>query len=215
MLTALNDIGAQQALPTQKVKQKVQQLLDYANTYQDVFVRYYASDMQLHVDTDAAFLVLPKARSRIAGYYRLLRHTDSPHFKDDNGPFYILCKTLRSVVTSAAEAETHGVFHNAKKTIPIVHTLTHMGHKQKQPTPIRADNSTAVGFVNRNMQMKQSKTWDMQLHWLRDKQNTDYFNVFWDKGSNQSADYWTKHHPTVHHRHVRQERKFVRDIKHV
>ena len=117
------------------------------------------------------------------------------------------------MVTSAAEAETRGVFHNTKKSIPIVHTLNHMGHKQQQPTPIRANNSTAVGFVNRNMQMKQSKTWDMQLHWLRDKQNTSHFNVFWDKGSNQGADYWTKHHPTVHHRHVRQERKFVQDIE--
>ena len=126
--------------------------------------------------------------------------------------FYILCKTIRSVVTSAAEAETHGVFHNAKQTIPMVHTLELMGHHQRQPTPIRADNSTAVGFVNKNMQMKQSKTWDMQLHWLRDKQNTDYFKVFWDKGTNQSADYWTKHHPTVYPRHIRLERKFVRDI---
>ena len=62
------------------------------------------------------------------------------------------------------------------------------------------------------MQMKQSKTWDMQLHWLRDKQNTNHFKVFWDKGSNQGADYWTKHHPTVYHRHVRQARKIVRDM---
>ena len=37
MLTALNDIGSQQALPTEKVKGKVQQLLDYANTYQNMF----------------------------------------------------------------------------------------------------------------------------------------------------------------------------------
>ena len=61
MLPALNDIGSQQALPTEKVKQKIQQLLDYANTYKNLFVRFYASDMQLHVDTDAAFLVVPKA----------------------------------------------------------------------------------------------------------------------------------------------------------
>ena len=94
----------------------------------------------------------------------------------------------------------------------MVYIITTMGHPQRQPTPIKSDNSTAVGFVNKNMQMKKSKTWDMQLHWLRDKQNTNHFKVFWDKGSNQSADYWTKHHPTVYHRHIRLERKFVRDI---
>ena len=65
MLTTLNDIGTQQAFPTTKLKTKVQQLLDYANTYKDVFVCYYASDIQLHVDTNAAYLVLPKAKKGI------------------------------------------------------------------------------------------------------------------------------------------------------
>ena len=213
MLTALNDIGSQQALPTEKVKQKVQQLLDYANTYNNVFVRFYASDMQLYVDTDAAFLVLPKARSRIAGYFRLLNHQDSgKKFYLDNGPILIECKTLRSVVTSAAESETYGVFHNAKKTLPIIYMLTQMGHPQKHPVPLRTDNSTSSGFVNKNIQMRQSKTWDMHLHWLRDKELTEYIKVFYDKGKNNGADYHTKHHPTVHHRRVRLDRKYVRDI---
>ena len=184
MLTALNDIGSQQALPTMNVKKTVQQLLDYANIYPDVFIYFYASDMQLHVDTDAAFLVLPNARSYIAGYFCLIHHTDSPNYKPDNGPIYILCKTLQSVVTSAAESETHGVFHNVKESSPIVHMLTLMGHPHYQPTPTKSDNSNVVGFVNKNMQMKESKTWDMKLHWLRDKQNTNHFKVFWDKGSN-------------------------------
>ena len=87
-----------------------------------------------------------------------------------------------------------------------------MRHPQINPIPIRTDNSTSVGFVNKNMQMKASKTWDMQLHWLRDKENMKFFKVFWDKGSNQGGDYWTKHHPTVHHRRIRLERKYVRDM---
>ena len=45
MLTALSNIGSQQSLPTQKVKKAVQQLLDYANTYKTVFLKYYASDI--------------------------------------------------------------------------------------------------------------------------------------------------------------------------
>ena len=87
-----------------------------------------------------------------------------------------------------------------------------MGHKQNQPTPIRTDNSTSAGFVNKNMQMKHSKTWNMQLHWLRDKENNKFFNVFWDKGQNNGADYFTKHFSTVHHRRIRETRKYVRDI---
>ena len=69
-----------------------------------------------------------------------------------------------------------------------------------------------AGYVNLNMQMKRSKTWDMHLHWLRDKENKNHFKVFWDKGSNNGADYFTKHHATIHHRKVRSLRQYIRDV---
>ena len=119
--------------------------------------------MQLHVDSDAAFLVLPKARSRIAGYFRLLKNPGKDTY-EDNGPLLIECRTIWSVLTSVAEVETHGVFQNAKRIISIRYVLEAIGHKQNKPTPLRTDNSTSSGFVNKNMQMKQSKAWDMQLH---------------------------------------------------
>ena len=212
MLPAINTIRAQQALLTTNTLKAVQQLLDYANTYKDIHVRYYASDMQLHVDSDAVFLVLPKAKSRIAGYFRLLHKENNKHAHyKDNGPILIECKTLRSVVTSAAEAETHGVFHNAKKAIPIIYTLQEMGHPQLKPTPLRTDNSASSGFTNKNIVLKRYKFWDMQLHWLRDPKNKKLFFVYWDKGSKNGADYFTKHHPTIHHQQIREERKYVRD----
>ena len=124
MLVALNNIGSQQALSTKSLLPKLQQLMDYANIYQHVFVRYYASDMQLNVDTDAAFLVLPKARSCIAGYFWLPNDPEGPKRQYiDNLPILIECKTLRLVVSSAAESETHSTFHNAKKSLPIIYTL--------------------------------------------------------------------------------------------
>jgi hypothetical protein len=48
---------------TQKTKNACTMLLDYAATYPLAIIRYYASDMTLNVDTDAAYLVLPNARS--------------------------------------------------------------------------------------------------------------------------------------------------------
>ena len=94
------------------------------------------------------------------------------------------------MVTSAAEAETNGVFHNAKTGLPIQHLLQSMGHPQK-PFLIKTDNSTSAGYVNNNMKTKKSKTWDMYLHWLRNKENKKNFKVQWDKGSNNDADYFT------------------------
>ena len=39
----------------------------------------------------------------------------------------------------------------------------------------------------------------MKLHWLRDDHNRQFFNVHWNKGIDNDAEYFTKHHPTVHH----------------
>ena len=63
MLPTLNQIGATQARPTQETKDKLSCLLDYAATYPEAVVRFHATDMILNVDSDAAYLVLPKARS--------------------------------------------------------------------------------------------------------------------------------------------------------
>ena len=68
MLPALNTIDSEQAKPTKQTEQKYYRLLDYAATYPNASIRYHASDMVLHVHLDAAYLVMPKARSRIADY---------------------------------------------------------------------------------------------------------------------------------------------------
>jgi len=69
ILTALNDISSQQSNPTETTLKKCRRLLDYVATYKNTFLRYHASDMILHVDSDAAYLVAPNAKSRIAGFY--------------------------------------------------------------------------------------------------------------------------------------------------
>ena len=71
LLPALNSISAQQNKPTQKVKEKCKRLLDYVVTYPHPILRFYASDMILMVESDAAYLVLPKAHSRAAGFFYL------------------------------------------------------------------------------------------------------------------------------------------------
>ena len=160
------------------------------------------------VYSDAAYLVLPKARSRIAGYFRLANTPSSKYKYKDNGAILIECHTLRDVVTSAAEAETKGVFQNAKLSLPIHHLLIAMKHPQL-PTPIATDNTTTTGFVHNNMITKRSKFLNMNLHWLRDKEVQKYINIHWKKGSGNGRDYFTKHHPTIHHR--QQRSRYVRD----
>ncbi len=97
MLVVLNEIAAHQAAPTQFIKDKCTRVLDYAATYPHVKLRFTASDMVLHVDSDAAYLVQDNARSRIAGHYILSSHPPpAPQFphKAPNAPILIDCVTL-------------------------------------------------------------------------------------------------------------------------
>ena len=58
----------------------------------------------------------------------------------------------------------------------------------------------------------------MKWHWLRDKEVLEQLRVYWDKGTNKDADYFTKYHPPIYHRqmHPRQIRtlNLVREISH-
>ena len=106
-------------------------------------------------------------------------------------------------MSSAAEAETNGVFHNAKIALPLRQLLIEMGHPQP-PTIIHTDNSTTHGFVNKNIQLKKSKSWDMNLHWLRDRETRRQLHIKLNKGKDNSGDYFTKtSHTTLHHRQTR------------
>ena len=50
------------------------------------------------------------------------------------------------------------------------------------------------------MVMKRSKSWGMNLQWLRDKENK---NTHREKGSMNGGDYSTKYHPEIHHTNQR------------
>ena len=52
--------------------------MDYLHTHPSAKLRSHKSDMCLHIDTNAAYLVAPKAKSRIAGYYYLSNKLQSP-----------------------------------------------------------------------------------------------------------------------------------------
>ena len=71
ILPSLNSLATTQSKLIATTKQKNDQLLDYLDTHPDDKLRYHASDMILHCDSDAAYLVETKARSRVGGFYYL------------------------------------------------------------------------------------------------------------------------------------------------
>ena len=207
ILPALNTIASDQAKPTTTTTmRKCKRLLDYVATYPNVFICYHASDMVLTIDSDAAYLVQPQARSRIAGFFQLNLNDKTNTFV--NGPILVECKTLRHVVASSAEAETAGIFHNAQVAIPIRYILTQIGHTQPAML-LKTDNATALSFIQNNITQKRSKSWDIRYYWLRDKQLQKIFEFYWQASAKNMADYHTKHHPVHHHQTVRTQ--YVQD----
>lgn len=198
MLPALNQISTQQSKPTNQTNEDANMLLDFAATYPNAKIRFHASDMILHVDTDAAYLVMPNAKSRIAGYFYLSSDLSKGTPVPLNGPILVECTTIKHVVGSAAEAECGGCYHNAQKAVPIRIALQELGHPQPK-TPIKTDNSTAEGFANKSMRQKRSKAWDMRFHWIRDRDAQGQFKFYWAKGIDNWADYFTKHHSPSYH----------------
>jgi hypothetical protein len=55
-LTPLNDIATEQTKATEKTQASTNQMLDYLAAHTDVKIRYLASDMVLHIHSDASYL---------------------------------------------------------------------------------------------------------------------------------------------------------------
>ena len=112
----LNSLGSNQAQLTEATRIDANMLMDYLYTHPNAKLRYHKSEMQLHIDSDAAYLVAPKAKSRVAGYCYLSTKSGQPTL---NAPIHVECALIKHAVSSAAEAETGGIFHNAKSAIHI------------------------------------------------------------------------------------------------
>ena len=83
-------------------------------------LQYHQSDVILHIDLDASYLVAPYSKSSIAGFFQ---PTSNSYTQSHNAPILVECKTLKQVVTSSAECETAVAFHNAQRAIPIRYIL--------------------------------------------------------------------------------------------
>jgi hypothetical protein len=199
-LMPLNDIATEQTKATEKTQAATNQLLDYLATHQEATIRYHASDMILHIHSDASYLSVSNARSRIGGLFFL--GNNPPEQDTLNRSILNVDSVIKNVVASAAKSEVGACFHNAQSGAPLRVTLTKMGHTQP-PTPLRTDNSTAFGILKETIKQKRSKSMDMRYHWLTDRVRQKYFDIYWRPGRENLGDYHTKHHSAQHHKDMR------------
>ena len=110
MLTALSSIDAQQEKFTEKTYADTLWLLNYAATHPNATIRYTASDMVLHIHSNASYLSEPRPRSRAGGKYFLGGiHPDMSKPPTTrpclNAPIHSNSCITSNVMGSAAEAE--------------------------------------------------------------------------------------------------------------
>jgi hypothetical protein len=122
MLAAIGTLASQQSHGTKATMEAMSQLLKYCTTYPHATVGYISSDMCLDIESDASYLIAPKARSRTDGYHFLSSRptgpTTAPKPSDppapSNGAINVLCQIMREVLSSATVAELAALFHNGK-----------------------------------------------------------------------------------------------------
>jgi hypothetical protein len=176
VLMPLNDIATEQTKATDKTQAAINQLLDYLAAHPYGTIRYHASDMILHIHSDASYLLVSNARSRLGGLF--FYGGKNPQEDTLNGSFLTVASVIKNMVPSAAESEVGACFQNAQSGAPLRVTLTELGHIQP-PTPLRTDNSTAFGILNETFKQKRSKAMDMSYHWLTDRVRQKQFDVYW------------------------------------
>jgi hypothetical protein len=159
MLHALNDLATQTTKGTEKTMQALTHFLNYCASHPDAEIIFRASDMVLHNHTDTAYLVASKTRSRAGGFTYMGNHQGRPQII--NGAISVIAKVIKSVMSSAAEAEVGALFMNVKALIPLRIICEELGHIQPA-TPMRIDNNTSEGIMNGTIKQNRSKAINMR-----------------------------------------------------
>jgi hypothetical protein len=103
VLMPLNDIATEQTRATGKTQAATNQLLDYLAMHLDAPIMYHASDMILHIHSDASYLSVSNARSHLGGLS--FCGDKSPQQDKLNGSILNVGSVIKNVVASIAESE--------------------------------------------------------------------------------------------------------------
>jgi hypothetical protein len=205
MNVSLSALASQQANATQQTAKDATKFLNYCASNPSTTIRYHASDMILKIHSDASYNSEPKARSRAGRHFYMGSATNTAINNTHNGAVLATTGVMRTVLSSASEAEIGALFENCKKAAILHITLDELGYTQPA-TPIQTDNSTACGIANDiandNIKQQRSRAIDMRFYWVRNRVQQGQFIIYWGPGQLNLADYYTKHHSAAHHRDV-------------
>jgi hypothetical protein len=86
MMVALGTVASKQSKGKHATAQAITQILKYASAHPDANVRYHASDMCLHIHSDASYLSEAHARIQDGGTFFLSKKPADPSNPANNPP---------------------------------------------------------------------------------------------------------------------------------
>jgi hypothetical protein len=113
LIMPINVLASEQSNAAKVTAEKVIKLLNYCNTHPETKICYHASDMILHIHSDASYLSENEAKGRAGGFFYMGSNNKTDK-NLTNGAILIIGKVLKHVMSLAAEAEIGAVFINAK-----------------------------------------------------------------------------------------------------
>jgi hypothetical protein len=122
LVMPINILASNQSNATEEIADKVIKLINYCNTHPETKICYHASDMILHIQSDAYYLSESEAKSRAGGFFYMGNSTKHDKILT-NGAILIISKVLKHAMSSVAEAEIGEVFINAKEAAVLGATL--------------------------------------------------------------------------------------------
>ena len=119
MLT-FNELSSAQSQGTEATKLALLKLLDYCATHDDAKIRYCASEMILHVHSDASYLSAYRARSKVGQQFFLSNKISEGQQILHNGYILVISAILKNVMESVAEVQLGGLLLNGKETVHLI-----------------------------------------------------------------------------------------------
>jgi hypothetical protein len=99
----LNDIATEKTKATEKKQAATNKLLDYFVNHPDSTIRYHASDMILHIHSNASYISVSHALSHLGGLFSC---GDTPPKEETlNVSILNVASVIKNVVASAAAPE--------------------------------------------------------------------------------------------------------------
>ena len=188
ILTAISKLSTHQSAPTKDTFPfTVERIQGYLKQYGYHKIQFQASNMKLHIMSDASFDSEPKSKSR-GGSFMWIGNNE-PNLI--NGPIYCQSKILPGVPQSAAVAEIVQHVESGKMGIYARRILRCLGYPQT-PTIILADNLCSIDYAHNNTKGRTLKTIARRTNWLKHVVRKNVYIFRYISSKNNIADIFTK-----------------------